>query len=492
MPLKQTLAAFFLLLLMGSAPALAQSDGGETAPEDAPKNVILFIADGAGPASFTMARDFLRSERGVESLALDSVLVGSIRTFSTSSRVTDSAAGATAFSAGVKTYNGAIAVDPEERPVATVLEAAERRGMATGLVATSRLTHATPAAFAAHVPNRSMEDEIAAQMLSQDIEVLMGGGRRHFLPDSVVEGPTAEQAPHTPERGRRTDGRDLMQEAEAEGYTVARTRDELMAAEQTPLLGLFEKSHMAYALDRDSSEEPSLAEMTETAIRLLSKDEDGFFLMVEASRIDHAGHDNDAAAHLADLLAYDEAAKVALDFARQNGQTLVVATSDHETGGLTLGREVDGDGVYAWKPEVLAEVKASHGPLVEAVKKHPLQADSVFRALTGIETLTESEAAMLQNAIGRENGIATVDEGEMRRAVSEIIARHAIVGWTTGGHTAVDVNVYAHGPGAERFRGNRDNTHIGRALAEIMGFDLGALTTELRAEEGAAAAAGGE
>lgn len=483
---KKTLAACLpLLLLAASVPAAAQPAEDEA---ERPKNVILFVADGAGPASFTMARDFLRDQHGVESLALDSALVGAIRTFSTSSRVTDSAASATAFSAGVKTYNGAIAVDDEKRPVATVLEAAEKEGMATGLVATSRLTHATPAAFAAHVPNRSMEDEIADQMLKQGIEVLMGGGRRHFLPEEG-EAPVAEQAPDA-EHGRRKDGRNLMQEAKGEGYAVARTRDELMQAEATPLLGLFEKSHMAYALDRDAAQEPSLAEMTVKAIELLQDDEDGFFLMVEASRIDHAGHDNDAAAHLGDLLAYDEAAAAALEFARENGQTLVVATSDHETGGLSLGRDVDGDGVYAWKPEVLARVKASHGPLVAAIEKHPLRADSVFRALTGIEALSEGEQAMLQRAVAQTDSGAVVDAGAMRDAASEIIARHAIVGWTTGGHTAVDVNVYAYGPGAGRFQGNRDNTHIGQALAQLLGFDLDALTAELRAGVGTEAAAG--
>ena len=481
------------LLLFSVLPAQAQQDSAaadSVAATSGPKNVILFISDGGGPASFTMARDYLRDQKRQSALALDSLLVGAVRTYSSDSRITDSAASGTAMSAGVKTYNGAIAVDTLQRPVATVLEAAEARGMATGLVATSRITHATPASFAAHVPSRGMEDEIAVQMLEGGIDAIFGGGRRHFTADSSLG-------------GGRPDSLDLFAQAEAAGYHVALDR-EGFGALQAPALALFTPDHMAYEIDRDSTQEPSLAEMTTKAINLLSGDEDGFFLMVEGSRIDHAGHANDAAAHLHDVLAYDQAIAAALDFARRDGETLVVSTSDHETGGLSLGRNVDGVSVYTWEPRVLAGVHASHGAMIGEMMAAngtahtdtaAAQADSAgaalgsafteaMHSLAGVDDLSEEEATSLQAALA--------DGALLNALLSEIVSRRAVIGWATNGHTAVDVNLYAFGPGAERFTGNQDNTLVGKKIADLLGFDLDALTETLRTSNQAEAATGSE
>jgi alkaline phosphatase len=363
-----------LLLVAGFAlPLHAQ-------PEERPKNLILMIADGCGPASITMARDYARAVLGRKALALDAIQVGAVRTASASSRVTDSAAGATAYACGIKTYNGAIAVDTTGQPVATLLEAAKARDMAVGLVATSRITHATPAAFAAHVPQRAMESDIAVQMLDQGIEVLLGGGWQYFLPLS--------------EGGRRQDGRNLLREAEQQGYQIVRNRAALRQSLRLPVLGLFAADHLPYEIDRDTTQIPSLAEMTRVAIELLRNNPNGFFLMVEGSRIDHTGHANDAAAHVRDVLAYDEAVAVALNFARQDGQTLVVSVSDHETGGLSLGRNVDGQGIYAWHPEVLARVRASYERLIPALQEAE-NPEATLYALTGIDSLTATELSLI-------------------------------------------------------------------------------------------------
>lgn len=425
------------------------------AADETPRNIILFISDGCGPASFTFARGYVQAARGVETLPTDAIQVGAIRTHSSSSRVTDSAAGATAFACGVKTYNGAIAVDTARRPLATLLEAAEQKGMATGLVVTSTITHATPAAFSAHVPNRSMETEIAAQQLEQGIEVLFGGGRAMFVPREAG--------------GRRQDGRDLLAEAREKGYTVLTDRTAFDDSLHTPVLGLFADSHMAYELDRDPAEQPSLAEMTEKALALLGDNPKGFFLMVEGSRIDHAAHVNDAGAHLHDILAFEEAVKVALDFARRDGQTLVLSTSDHETGGLTLGRNVDGTSVYAWKPNVVARAEHSYEYLVSALDEG-LAPDSVLTREFGITDATPAEARAVRDALGRKDF----------HPLTEAVARRAFIGWTTNGHTGVDVNVFAFGPGATHFYGNYDNTHIGRTLASFLDADLGAMTQAMR------------
>lgn len=433
-----------------------------------PRNVILFIADGTGPATFTMGRDYLRYKGQAEALVLDPLLVGSVRTYASNSRVTDSAASATAYASGVKTYNGAIGVDSTRRPVATVLEVAEAKGMATGLVSTSRITHATPAAFSAHVPSRAMENEIASQQIAQGIDVLIGGGTSAFLPTALG--------------GRREDGRNLFTEAAAAGYQVVQTREAFDGIEQGPALVLLAESHVAYEVDRDAALEPSIAEMTAKAIDLLNDASDGFFLMVEGSRIDHAAHGNDAAAHLHDLLAYDEAVGVALDFARQNGETLIIATSDHETGGLSLGRNLNGQGVYEWKPEVVDRIESSHGPILgEILTATEGLADSlkveaaaeVVARLTGIE-IGEEETLLLGQALN--------DSRQLNFALAEIIARHAILGWTTNGHTAVDVPLFAYGPGSDALIGNHDNTYIGRYIAKVLDLDLEAATKAMHRE----------
>jgi alkaline phosphatase len=452
------LLATLVALAVWAAPAAAQQ---RPAP-DRPQNVILIIPDGYGPASATMARDYLRYRNGPTRLALDSVLVGSVRTFAADNRITDSAAGATAYAANTKTYNGAIAVDTDQQPVATLLEAAERRGMATGIVATSRITHATPAAFSSHVVDRGMENEIAAQQITKDIEVILGGGRRHFLP--AADG------------GDRRDGRNLVTEAKRDGYQYVANRDQFDAIAAPPVLGLFSSSHMDYEVDRDPAAQPSFAEMTAKAIELLQDDEDGYFLMVEASRIDHAGHNNDAAAHLHDILAYNEGAQVALEAARADGNTLVVSVSDHETGGMSLGR----DDVYAWDPAVLDRVQASHGTILDAaLATVPVDGDTiqvirpnVIRELTGIDALTSDEVARLRTHVD--------DPGALNRTLTGVVSQRARVGWTTGGHTAIDVNLYAYGPGANRFAGHHDNTFVGATLADLLGFDLAALTATIQ------------
>ena len=484
-----TLSLLVALTITGcSVPAETEAASTAMGPSasvqaTAPRNVILFISDGCGPASFTLAREFRRYEaeagvaergrdRGADHgaerggrpqalLAVDGIQTGSVHTYSTSSRVTDSAAGATAFACGVKTYNGAIAMDSLARPVATLLEAAEAQGRATGLVTTTRITHATPAAFSAHVSDRGMEDEIALQQLAQGVDVLFGGGRRHFLPET--------------DGGVRTDGRDLMVEASEAGYQIATTRSDLGSV-QAPALGLFTMSDLPYEIDRDADAVPSLAEMTARAIELLSEDADGFFLMVEGGRIDHAGHGNDIAGHLHDVLAFDDAVAAALRFARENGETLVVSTSDHETGGLTLGRNVQQRSVYAWEPAVVAAVRSSHDVLSERLRQATLTPEAVLEEYAGIDDPTEDELAMFE---GLRSGGRNV--GPFVGAVAEVIDRRAVVGWTSGGHTAVDVNLYAFGPGSHLFVGHFDNTYIGRALGELMSADLAAMSRELQA-----------
>jgi alkaline phosphatase len=448
MPYRALLALSLLVLLL--APHAAAQDA--TAKADRPQNVVLMIADGFGPASATLAREF-----SGQPLALDPILRGAVRTPSTSSRVTDSAASGTAFASGIQTYNGAIGVDSLQHPVGTVLEAAQARGMKTGLVVTSRLTHATPATFAAHVPDRWDEAKIAEHIVARDVDVAFGGGREHFVPDTLG--------------GERTDGRNLLDEARARGVTVVTDRAGFDGTVTTPVLGLFSEGHLAYEIDRGETDQPSLATMTARALDLLSDGDAGFFLMVEGSRIDHAGHGNDPAAHVHDVLAYDDAVRVALGFAEDTGNTLVVSVADHETGGLSLGR----DGVYAWHPDVLARVRASTGRMMDRVDAGDAP-DAVLRDLAGIDSLTADERAALAEDFGD-------------RDLGRLISQRAGLGWTTHGHTGVDVGLYAFGPGAEPFRGVLTNDAVGRLVAAALGLDLAPVTDGLRAT-GAAGSGG--
>ncbi|NNF57213.1 MAG: alkaline phosphatase [Rhodothermaceae bacterium] len=430
-------SVLFLLLVSLALPAQAQDDAR-------PKNLILMIADGFGPASATLARGV--ADRP---LALDGILTGSISTAATDSRVTDSAAAGTAFACGIKSYNRAIAVDTLGRPCTTLFDAAEARGMATGLVSTSRITHATPASFAAHVPQRSQELDIAAQLVASGVEVLFGGGLRMFVPEE--------------DGGDRDDSRDLRTELQHQGHALALDRNGFDALRATPASALLADDHMAYEVDRDPAQQPSLAEMTTKALALLSQStegqREGFLLMIEGARIDHAAHGNDLAGHVHDILAYDAAVQGALDFAEANGQTLVVSVADHETGGMTLGR----DGVYAWDPAVLRTARASR----EAMRARISAGDDVLAVVregTAVDSLNADEAAALRAAH------AAGDSPALDRAISAVLSARAGIGWTTTGHTAVDITLYAFGPDGGRLRGHLPNDAVGRILFDLMGF----------------------
>ena len=404
-----------------------------------PRNVVLLIADGFGPASATMGRSAAAALG--RPFALDAMLTGSVETSPTDGRVTDSAASATAYACGLKTYNGAVGMTPERRPCRTVLEAAEARGMATGLVATSRITHATPASFAAHVEQRAQEPEIAVQMMASGVDVLFGGGLQFFA--------------------GRPDGRDLLGDARADGWSVATDRAGFDALDAAPAIALFGRGHMAYEVDREAAEQPSVAEMTARALDLLSAagGDAGFFLMVEGSRIDHAGHANDPIGHLHDILAYDAAVGAALAWAEADGQTLVVSTADHETGGMTLAR----DGVYAWDPAPLLRATASFEGMASAIERGGDPAETL-RAGLGVEALPDGAAEAVRAAF------AAGDRASLSDLLDTLVSEPAGVGWTTGGHTAVDVGLYAAGPGAEAFAGALANDAVGRALFEVLGL----------------------
>lgn len=312
------------------------------------RNLIFMVSDGMGPATLSLTRSYRQLIEGLDyddTLTLDKHFWGTSRTRSSNRLVTDSAAGATAFACGKKSYNGAISVLPDFSPCGSVLEAAKRAGYHTGLVVTTDITDATPACFASHVNLREQEDEIALQEIGEGalgrvVDLMLGGGRCHFLPN-------------TTEGSCRLDDIDVARIAqEKHGWTYLDNRagfDDMWAGENVslPTLGLFAGTDVPFEIDRRNMADvyPSLSEMATTALRALelaTKDSDqGFFLMIEGSRIDHAGHINDPATQVREVLEYDKTFKAVVDFLESSKiEGMLVATSDHETGGLaTAWRE---------------------------------------------------------------------------------------------------------------------------------------------------------
>ncbi len=316
--------ATWLAKMIGLSVVLITLIPGPAATARSSVKIILFIGDGMGEAQRTAARWASVGQNGL--LAMDQLpFGGQAGTRSAGGEITDSAAAATALATGNKTDNGKIGILPDGTVVKTILELAQERGMAVGLVTNVQLADATPAAFAAHVAHRSQMTEIARQMLTHGIDVLLGGGEDEFL-------PTYETGCY-PEPGERDDGHNLIAEAIAAGYTyicdaVALTT--LDTDRTTHLLGLFSDETMP----RPTT--PSLAEMTRVALDILSQDPDGFFLMVEGGQIDRACHGNDAAYAITDTLELDQAVAAAQAFAALYPDTLLIVTADHETGGMSV------------------------------------------------------------------------------------------------------------------------------------------------------------
>lgn len=273
-----------------------------------PKNIILMIGDGMG-----VAQVFAGITANHGKLFLDNCKhIGFSKTQSADDYITDSAAGGTAISCGVKTYNGAIGVNNDTFAVKSILEEAEEKGLATGLVSTSAITHATPASFIAHQPNRGMYEAIAADFLNTDIDVFIGGGITHF--------------------SQRKDKRNLIKELKAKGYQVELEMDKIAKVKKGKLAGLTAGIHNGRIAERGDM----LPVATKTALNILDNNNKGFFLMVEGSQIDWGGHANSTIYIVEEMLDFDQAIGKALDFAAKDGETLIVITADHETGGLTI------------------------------------------------------------------------------------------------------------------------------------------------------------
>ncbi|WP_222930256.1 alkaline phosphatase [Larkinella punicea] len=300
---------FFIVGLMPVLPASAQQTPGTKQP----KNIILMVGDGMGTAQIFAG---LTANKGTLNLARCTA-IGFQKTQAADAFVTDSGAGATAFAIGKKAKNGAIGVDALEKPHPTLLETAQKNGLGTGIVVTCSITHATPASFYAHVPSRSQNEDIAAQLLTSGVDVFVGGGQKYF--------------------DARADGRNLVEAFKTKGYQVADSTADLDQF-KSGKLAVFTAKGEPRSLSEGRGD--VLLNGTQTAIRLLDQSKKGFFMLIEGSQIDWGGHANKTSYIISEMLDFDKTVGAVLDFAEKDGNTLVVITADHETGGLAI---TDGD-----------------------------------------------------------------------------------------------------------------------------------------------------
>lgn len=449
--MKKIVRIVFALCL---SAALVFPPSAQAAAEEAkhPKNVILMIGDGMGYSHFWAAQ--LYSSRVLKK---DLRMLGAMNAGHTAyvvndtadSTVTESAAAAGQMATGQRMTALTISTAADGKtPVKTVLEMAKEKGLSTGLVTTSGITDATPAAFSAHSASRYDEASIAEQQIKLGVDVLFGGRRQNFLPKE--------------KGGKREDGRDMIEEAKKAGYHVTQNFAEF-SQETTAarLLGLYNMNNLTFTIDRADTTEPTLAQMAEKALSVLSKNEKGFFAVIEGGRIDHAAHNNDIAATIHEVIAFDEAVGVALDFAAKNPDTMVLVTADHETGGLALiGCGKEGKEYIGLNPEAISKFKASFYKMFEGTRKDPKPETikETLKKYSSIE-LTDAEAKIVA-----EDQIKKLDPFNYHYTVTHSLAfvlrPYLRAGWGSQTHTGSPLFLFGTGPGSESIRGMMHNTGV--------------------------------
>ncbi len=427
-----------------------KSDSLKKNADDTPKNIIVFIGDGMGISTITAGRIFVGQEKGLQGEEYDLSFdkfpqLALIKTYNTNAQVPDSAGTATAILSGYKTNIGAVNVRPSQdirdmavegcsdNTLPTLTDKAKTVNKSIGVISTARLTHATPAAMYAHSASRDIEADkdlailpdflpcksIAGQLIGSDVDIALGGGRKEFTDEQIAAWP---------------------------GSYVETASDMQGAAKDRRLLGLFNSSHMSFEADRAESEEPSLAEMTTFTMERLSADEDGYVMMVEAGRIDHAHHGSNAYRALKDLQALDEAVAAAVEKAGED--TLILVTADHSH-------------VFT-----IAGYPARGNPILGLVR-------SVDRETGGpADEYLLDEDGKPYTTLGYHNG-PNVREADSETLTDNMVQapdyrQQTAVRLGSETHAGEDVALYATGPGAARFNGVMEQDEIGQILADLL------------------------
>lgn len=475
----QTFDEFYVAKNDTAANTQAAVSGTLTQNNPQAKNIIMMIPDGQSVTDTTLARWY----KGGTPLAVDEMMCGLVRTYSSDAAIADSAPSGTAYATGFKSHTGFVGVLPDvntmpgmkpldeadkRKPVASILEAAQLLGKSTGLIATSEIMHATPADFSSHDPSRKNYDSLSEQEVYQDIDVVLGSGEYYLKPEG------------------RKDGENLVNELKSMGYDYITTPDEMKNTSSSKIWGMFAPKDLSYEMDRDPSKQPSLAEMTKKAIDTLSKNENGFFLLVEGSKVDWASHANDPIGIISDTLAYDDAVKAALDFAKKDGNTVVISVTDHGNGGMTIGSKAT-DNNYDKQPlEAFIDPLKKASRTGEGVEKLFNEDMSniveIMAQYYGITDLTDEEIEAIKNT----------EAGSMNYTVGPMISKRANIGWTTNGHTGEDVPLYIYAPeNCKKLGGVVENTDIANYMADLFGVKLADATNTLFVQVRSAAEAKG-
>lgn len=420
-----------------------------------PKNIIFCVADGMAAQTVAICDEYQKIVLGKPSsywaglMDRPEVYTGLQETRSLSSVVTDSAAAASTWGSGRRIWNGMLNMYPDKTSLRTLTSLMIEAGVKVGLVTTTTMTHATPSGFSINIIDRDLEPLIAEQHLTSGVSVLMGGGDKFF---------NAE---------KRKDKKDIYGEFTKKGFTVVKDRDSVLNLKADKILGIFSDSHVPFSIDRDNDAKlakavPTLAEMATVAIDNLKGAKNGFLLQIEGGKVDHAGHSNDLAGHIFDQMAFEDAVKVAIEFAEKDKNTLVIITADHATGGPSLNGA--GNEYFDATKGItsLSNHKSSYQPIFDLIGKTatPAKVQDAIEAKLGIQ-LKSNEATIVSDAINGKSLFADLElQGGRLSALALVLQNYTKVGWTSLNHTSDHVLVSAFGPGSEQVRGLTKNVEF--------------------------------
>lgn len=442
------------------------STNGTSRPGDA-KNVIFLVTDGMSigtltSTDMTMRRKYGRVSNWIDLYEKNKVRRSMMDVAPLDAIVTDSAASAAAWGCGHRVPVRKLNMGLNGEEYTPILTHFKNAGKSTGVVTTTRVTHATPAGFIANMEHRDMEDEIAVQYVEREHDVYLGGGLRHFDPE------------------QREDGRDLLSELVEKGYEVVKNSSELNALTSNgKLAGLFYDVHMPFEIDRVNTPElanslPTLAEMTEVALNRLSRNSNGFILQVEGGRVDHGAHGNDLGGLIYDQIGFDDTIGVVLKFQEENPDTLVIITTDHGNASPTLNRSFNGYEATEIEFDRIHNFKHSNdwvldgldeGSRVNYIRERVEEATRIG--------ITSDQARVLQQALRGEHRALYEMMSPPDATLGAILANYTSVNWTGTSHTGDYVQLAALGPGSEKLNGFTINTELFYLMAESAGVETG-------------------